>query len=93
MSDTEVPHAGTSASGSTDSKLVPDSATRRCRELADRQAGDELLTAGDDVVSAAQIVVSYLWNTEYERTGSGPASHIMQQLRTLTRWLTAPPRD
>ncbi|MFD6394065.1 hypothetical protein [Nocardia sp. NPDC060259] len=92
MSATDVPHASNS-SASPDSKPIPDSDTRCRRELADRQAGDESLAAGDDIVSAAQILVSYLWNTEHERAGSGSASHIMQQLRTLTRWLTTLPRD
>ncbi|MEV0688394.1 hypothetical protein AB0I35_31500 [Nocardia sp. NPDC050378] len=39
-------------------------------------------------MSAAQIVVSYLWSTEYEESDGGSPSYIMQQLRTLARWLT-----
>lgn len=92
-----VPYSETDHSGSPDPKSVPDCACAgapRCRRDRKEQH-DELqpVTAGDDVVSAVQIVVSYLWNTESERRGSGPAGHIMQQLRTLTRWLTTLPRD
>ncbi|MFD3707444.1 hypothetical protein ACFWUP_30280 [Nocardia sp. NPDC058658] len=54
---------------------------------------DARLTADDDVVGAAQILVSYLWNTEYERGGSSGRGQIWQQLRTLTRWLTTPPEE
>ncbi|MGW6697248.1 hypothetical protein [Nocardia sp. NPDC055049] len=54
---------------------------------------DVPLAAGDDVVSAAQILVSYLWNSEYEGSGETQRGHIWQQLRTLTCWLTSPPRD
>ncbi|MFD6449343.1 hypothetical protein ACFWF3_01075 [Nocardia sp. NPDC060220] len=51
------------------------------------------LAAGDDVVSAAQILVSYLWNSEYEDSGETQRGHIWQQLRTLTRWLTSSAGD
>ncbi|MGW5441559.1 hypothetical protein [Nocardia asteroides] len=54
---------------------------------------EESVTGGDDVVSAAQIIVSYLWNSAHERCLDDQPSHIMQQLRTLAHWLTsdAPP--
>lgn len=60
----------------------------------DAEPGGEMpLTASDDVVSAAQILVSYLWNREYEDSGETQRGHIWQQLRTLTRWLTSSPGD
>ncbi|MFI1240327.1 hypothetical protein [Nocardia salmonicida] len=67
-----------------------------CKPLAapdlevDAEPGGQMpLTASDDVVSAAQILVSYLWNSEYEGSGESPRGHIWQQLRTLSRWLAS----
>ncbi|MEV6059883.1 hypothetical protein AB0L62_07745 [Nocardia asteroides] len=93
MSAAGAPHAGSESRSSPESIPVPASGPRCCRDLINHEPAEEPPAASDDVVSAAQILVSYLWNTEYERTGAGPAGHIMQQLRTLTRWLTTLPRD
>ncbi len=85
--------SGNTAAGSSDRVPVRASVLRCDVEPVDQRAIEEPLTADDEVVSAAQIVVSYLWTTEHDRFGTNPASHIMQQLRTLTRWLTSTPDD
>lgn len=51
------------------------------------------LCAGDDVISATQILVSYLWNNECDEVSGNHTNHVFQQLRTLTRWLTTTPGD
>lgn len=86
-------HAGNTPSGSSDPIPVQNPVPRYDAVAADQRAIEKPLTANNEVISAAQIVVSYLWNTEHEKLGTNPASHIMQQLRTLTRWLTSTPGD
>ncbi|MFD4351513.1 hypothetical protein ACFWPX_03090 [Nocardia sp. NPDC058518] len=86
-------HTGNTPSDSSDPIPVQNSVPRYDTEPADQRAIEEPLTADDEVVSAAQIVVSYLWNTEHDKISTNPASHIMLQLRTLTRWLTSMPGD
>ncbi len=93
MSAAGGPHAGSECRSSPESTPFSAPGPRCCRDLIDHEPTEVPPAASDDVVSAAQILVSYLWNTEYERTGAGPAGHIMHQLRTLTRWLTTLPRD
>lgn len=54
---------------------------RYAADPADLEVGVEpevevTLAAGDDVVSAAQILVSYLWNNEYEGNGETQRGHV-----------------
>ncbi|MEV0768626.1 hypothetical protein [Nocardia salmonicida] len=86
-------HADSTACGSCDPIPVQDTVPGDDAVPAEQRAVEKPLTANNDVISAAQIVISYLWNTEHEKFGANPASHIMAQLRTLTRWLTSTPGD
>ncbi|WP_181699029.1 hypothetical protein [Nocardia sp. GTS18] len=68
--------------------------TQQHPETTEHQPRSEApVAADDDVESAAQIVVSHLWNTEYEAGEGEQPNHIFQQLRTLAQWLTTTPGD
>lgn len=67
--------------------------TRPCARERREQVAGLAVVAGDEVVSAAQSVVSYYWNTAYDNHTACPeqagGSDIFEQLRILARWLTS----
>lgn len=93
MPEAEEPESKPTATAAVGTAISPPPSAPSSSSVTAELVAAESVIDGGDVISAAQIIVSYLWNSAHERALEGQSSHIVQQLRTLSHWLTTTPLD